>query len=61
KTVNQIAKTQKLLAKHINQGFFDLFICRSVSVLSFFIGRRSPQPNHIHQRTKCSDFKPPEQ
>ncbi|WP_206752350.1 hypothetical protein, partial [Acetobacter estunensis] len=23
KTVNQIAKTQKLPAKHINQGFFD--------------------------------------
>ncbi|MCX2562288.1 hypothetical protein OQ252_12915, partial [Acetobacter farinalis] len=23
KTVNQIAKTQKLLAKHINQRFFD--------------------------------------
>ncbi|TCW19448.1 hypothetical protein EDC20_1661, partial [Gluconobacter oxydans] len=30
KTVNQIAKTQKLPAKHINQGFFDPSRCPTV-------------------------------
>ncbi|WP_239020843.1 hypothetical protein, partial [Novacetimonas maltaceti] len=33
KTVNQIAKTQKLPAKHINQGFFDPSICWAIGAV----------------------------